>query len=32
MGTGDAAESVVDPDMVALFEEFLGKGRTWRAW
>ncbi|NXL54856.1 I36RA protein, partial [Podilymbus podiceps] len=23
--TGDSAESVVDPDMVALFEEFLGK-------
>ncbi|NXK00774.1 I36RA protein, partial [Corythaixoides concolor] len=25
MGTGDAAEPVIDPDMVALFEEFLGK-------
>ncbi|XP_029890497.1 uncharacterized protein LOC115349859 [Aquila chrysaetos chrysaetos] len=25
MGTGDAAESVIDPDMVALFEDFLGK-------
>ncbi|NWH52079.1 I36RA protein, partial [Fregata magnificens] len=25
MGTGDAAESVIDPDMVALFELFLGK-------
>ncbi|NXF55779.1 I36RA protein, partial [Oceanites oceanicus] len=24
-GTGDVAEAVVDPDMVALFEEFLGK-------
>uniref|UniRef100_A0A8B9MYX7 Uncharacterized protein n=1 Tax=Accipiter nisus TaxID=211598 RepID=A0A8B9MYX7_9AVES len=26
MGTGEAAESVIDPDMVALFEDFLGKG------
>ncbi|NXK15403.1 I36RA protein, partial [Herpetotheres cachinnans] len=25
MGTGDMAESVIDPDMVALFDEFLGK-------
>ncbi|KAF1610099.1 UNVERIFIED_CONTAM: Interleukin-36 receptor antagonist protein, partial [Eudyptes pachyrhynchus] len=24
-GTGDAAESVIDPDMVALFDDFLGK-------
>ncbi|NWR57897.1 I36RA protein, partial [Bucorvus abyssinicus] len=30
VGMGDAAESVVDPDMVALFEEFLGKGSAWR--
>ncbi|NXI63641.1 I36RA protein, partial [Anseranas semipalmata] len=26
-GDGDPAESVIDPDMVALFEEFLGKER-----
>ncbi|NXX52954.1 I36RA protein, partial [Scopus umbretta] len=25
-GTGDVADPVIDPDMVALFEEFLGKG------
>ena len=29
--TGDAPESVIDPDMVALFEEFLGKGSARRA-
>lgn len=32
MGTGDAAESVIDPDMVALFEDFLGKGSARWAW
>ncbi|NXL69017.1 I36RA protein, partial [Chordeiles acutipennis] len=26
VGTGDTAESVTDPDMVALFEDFLQKG------
>ncbi|NWV78343.1 I36RA protein, partial [Dasyornis broadbenti] len=26
VGTGNMAESVTDPDMVALFEEFLGEG------
>ncbi|NXE71584.1 IL1RA protein, partial [Calcarius ornatus] len=25
-GSGDTAEGVIDPDMVALFEDFLGKG------
>ncbi|XP_064897149.1 interleukin-36 receptor antagonist protein-like isoform X5 [Columba livia] len=25
VGTGDAAESVIDPDMVALFNDFLGE-------
>ncbi|NWW97501.1 I36RA protein, partial [Caloenas nicobarica] len=28
VGTGDAAESVIDPDMVALFNDFLGEGPT----
>ncbi|XP_074419936.1 interleukin-36 receptor antagonist protein-like [Larus michahellis] len=27
-GPGDAAEAVTDPDMVALFEDFLGKEET----
>ncbi|NXB38133.1 I36RA protein, partial [Eulacestoma nigropectus] len=29
-GSGDAPESVVDPDMVALFEDFLGTGNAWQ--
>ncbi|XP_017600214.1 PREDICTED: uncharacterized protein LOC108449197 [Corvus brachyrhynchos] len=29
-GSGDTAEPVIDPDMVALFEEFLGTGSAWR--
>ncbi|XP_064897144.1 interleukin-36 receptor antagonist protein-like isoform X2 [Columba livia] len=28
VGTGDAAESVIDPDMVALFNDFLGEVLT----
>lgn len=31
-GTGDVGTAVIDPDMVALFEEFLGKGTARWAW